>query len=311
MYLASQISTGLIAAAVFFSLCSSSSSADYYKWTDENGNLNFSDSLQNVPEKYRNQTEKKAFIDDSTSSSEPLVHVHQVKSPSVYGDNKGKPLKRFEVPYKPYEGSAKRVIISVIFNDSVTAPMAIDTGAPETVISVNLAEKLGLFNEDHGRLVVKTGGIGGTAPAIRSIIDNIRAGGAKCEFIPTKIIQPISNSFEGLLGLDFVSTYSVTIDSKRKMVVFEELPSNPDYPGGHDKEWWTNYSVEFAGSRAEWKAYSEALEKKIHDSMQSIGNEDLKKKAFADFQYREAEKLLDKLSRYASEHSVPTEWRQY
>jgi hypothetical protein len=302
---------GLIAAAILFSLCSFSSSADYYKWTDENGNLHFSDSFQNVPEKYRDQIEKKVFVDDARSSSEPLVKARQVKLPASNEESKKKTAKRFEVPYKPYEGSAKRVIISVVLNDSVTAPMAIDTGAPETVISAKLAEKLGLFNEDQGRLVVRAGGIGGTTPAIRSIIDSIHAGGAKAEFIPTTVIHSISDSFEGLLGLDFVSNYSMTIDSKRMMVVFEELPGNPDQPGGHDKEWWTNHFMEFADSRSKWKAYGEALEKKIHDSMQSIGNEDLKKKAFADFQYKEAEKLLDKLGRYASENSVPTEWRQY
>ena len=306
-----RVSTGLIGAAILFSLCSFSSSADYYKWTDGNGNLHFSDSFQNVPEKYRDQIEKKVFMNDAHSSSEPPVNAHPAKLPSPNEESKRKPSKKFEVPYRPYEGSAKRVIITVVLNDSVTAPMAIDTGAPETVISVKLAEKLGLFNEDQGRLVIRAGGIGGTTPAVRSIIDSIHAGGAKGEFIPTTVINSISNSFDGLLGLDFVSNYSVTIDSKRMMVVFEELPLNPDHPGGHDQEWWTSHFMEFADSRAKWKAYSEALEKKIHDSMQSIGNEDLKKKAFADYQYKEAEKLLNKLSRYASENSDPTEWRQY
>jgi len=306
-----QMSTGLIGVALLFSLCSSGYSADYYKWTDENGNLNFSDSVQNVPEKYRNQIEKRGFTDNAPSPTEPPIKAYQTKLPSGYEERKEKPSKRFEVQYKPYEGSAKRVIISAVINGSVTAPMAIDTGAPDTVISFMLAEKLGLFNNDQGRLYIKTSGIGGTAPAIRSIIDNIHVGGAKSEFIPITVIDSISDSFDGLLGLDFFSDYSVTIDSKRKMIVFEELPSNPDHPGGHDKEWWTNHFKEFADSRAKWKDYSEDLEKKIHDSMRSIGNEDVGKKAFADFQYREAEKLFDKLNRYAREHSVPTEWRQY
>ncbi len=311
MYLFPKTSTGFIVVAILFSLCSSGSSADYYKWTDENGNLHFSDSFQKVPEKYRDQIEKRGFLDSSPSQSEPPVKAHQSKPPSGYEESEEKPLTRFEVPYMPYEGSAKRVIISAVFNNSVTAPMAIDTGAPDTMISVKLAEKLGLFDEDQGRLVIKAGGIGGVAPAIRSIIDSIRVGGAKSEFIPATVIDSISESFEGLLGLDFVSNYSVTIDSKRKVVVFEELPSDPDHPGGHDKEWWINHFKEFADARAKWKAYGEDLEKKIHDSMRSIGNDDVKRKAFADFQYREADKLFDKLYRYAREHSVPMEWRQY
>jgi hypothetical protein len=34
-------------------------------------------------------------------------------------------------------------------------------------------------------------------------------------------------------------------------------------------------------------------------------------KDFADYQYREAEKLFDKLDDYARENAVPMHWRQY
>jgi hypothetical protein len=308
-----RMSAGFVTVALLFYLCSPGFSAGYYKWTDENGNINFSDSFQNVPEKYRDQLEKREFSETAPSPSptESPIQAHQTKPSSAVEDTKGIPAKKFEVPYVAYEGSAKRVIISAVFNGSVTAPLAIDTGAPSTVISVKLAEKLGLFDKDHGMLFTNAGGIGGTAPAIRSIIDTLHVGEAKSEFIPITVIDSISDSFDGLLGLDFVSDYSVTIDSKRKKVVFEELPSDTDHPGGHDKEWWTNHFKEFADSRTRWKIHGEELERKIHDSMRSIGNEDIKRKAFADYQYNEADKLLTKLNRYASQHSVPTEWRQY
>jgi hypothetical protein len=298
-------------AAISLTLCSSGFAADLYKWTDENGNLHFTDSVQNVPEKHRDQIEKKVYESEAPSSSAPQVRTQQAFRPSEYEGRREKSPRRFEVPYRPYEGSAKRVIVYVVFNNTANVPVAIDTGAPETVISTRLAEKLGLFNEDQGRLVVRTGGIGGPAPAIRSIIDTIQVGGARSEFVPVTVINSLSPAFEGLLGLDFVSNYNVIIDSKRRVVVFEELPGDPDHPGGHDRQWWTSHFLEFADSRTGWKAYSEALEKKIHDSMRTIGNDDIKRKDFADYQAREAEKLLDKLDRYASRHSVPTEWRKY
>ena len=303
-------SIGFFATALLFSLCSSSSAADYYSWTDERGSFHVSDSLQNVPEKYRDQIDKKVYTQDAPSPSQPPVTSYQGKRPSAPEQRGEKSLKRFEVPYRAYEGSAKRVIVSVVFNNSVTALMAIDTGAPETVISTSLAQRLGLFNEDQGRLIIRTGGIGGSAPAVRSIIDSIQVGGVKSEFVPTTVINPISSAFEGLLGLDFVTNYSMLVDSKRRMVAFEELPGNPDQPGGHDREWWIGHFMEFANYRAQWKTYSDVLEKKIHDSMRSIGNDDVKRKAFADNQVKEAEKLLEKLDRYASQNSVPREWRQ-
>src|SRR6266581_2769241 len=53
---------------------------------------------------------------------------------------------RHEIAYDPYEGSAQRVIINVTLNGRVKARLAVDTGAPKTVISGALAERLGLLN---------------------------------------------------------------------------------------------------------------------------------------------------------------------
>lgn len=307
----------LIFAAMQVSLCSLVSADDYYKWIDENGNLHFSDSLANVPEQYRKRVENKRYENDGPASSKPLVNtppgrsVENAPSAKIPSTEGKKEAKKYEVPYRAYEGSAKRVIIYATFNGSVTAPLAIDTGAPGTIISTPLARKLGLFDEEHGRLLISTGGIGGTAPAVRTIIDTIEVGGAKSFFVPATIIAPISDSFDGLLGMDFVSNYAITIDSKRSMVVFEELPVDPEHPGGHDQEWWTSLFSEFASARADWKAYSGRLDDQIRHSMRSIGNKDMDRKKFADEQYQEADKLFDKLDRYARENSVPMHWKQY
>jgi hypothetical protein len=301
---------GLIAAALVVFFCALGHSEEFYRWTDENGDIHFSDSIGNVPERYRNQIESDRFENDTSPPPKMHQKVRPLETAPADEEATGKKPKRYEVPYTPYEGSSKRVIVSVVFNKKVTAPMAIDTGAPETLISTSLAERLGLFDADQGRLIIGVGGVGGTAPAIRSIIDTLQVGGAKGDFIPTTITAPISKSFDGLLGLDFVSNYAVTIDSRRKVVVFEELPSDPNHPGGHDREWWNALFKEFTASRAKWGAFSEALDKEIRDSMISVGNEDKEWKAFADFQYREAGKLLDKLDRYARENAVPMSWRQ-
>jgi hypothetical protein len=303
-----RFSAGLIAAALLLSLCAPGYSGGYYEWTDEDGNIHISDSLGNVPEKYRNQV-KRYEKEPPSPAEQPDAPSSQVQRAVEKGE--GKQPQRYEVPYVPYEGSAMRVIIKALFNGSVAASMAIDTGAPGTVISTSLAKKLGLFDEGQGRLLITASGIGGSVPAVRSIIDTIQVGGAKIEFVPTTIIASVSDAYDGLLGLDFVSNYSVTIDSKRKVVVFEELPRDPDHPGGHDREWWTSLFREFASSRATWKAYSEALDKKIRNSMRSVENEDTDRKSFADDQYREAEKLFDKLDQYARENSVPMHWKQY
>lgn len=130
------------------------------------------------------------------------------------------------------------------------------------LILPQLAKKLGIFNEDQGKLFVMTGGIGGLAPAIRTIIDRVEAGGAKDHFIPTTVTRSISKSFEGLIAMDFMSNYSINNDYKRRVVVFEETPPNPDSPGGHDEEWWRTNFHEFGLLRTAWKKYLETLIKR-------------------------------------------------
>jgi len=222
-------------------------------------------------------------------------------------------LDRYEVPYEAYEGRAKRIIISVTFNDSVTAPMALDTGSPGMLISPRLAEKLGIFNEDEGKLLITAGGIGGSAPAIRTIIDRVEVGGARDRFIPTTVIPSISSSFEGLIGMDFMSNYSISIDTKRKVLVFEELPPMPDSLGGHDEEWWRTNFQEFGSLRTAWKKYRDDLDKKISDAPMNFGpiTNNLKRlREFSEQQYKDADKLFDKLTQYARQYAVPMHWRR-
>jgi hypothetical protein len=310
MHLRSGSTAGFVAAALLLSLSIPGHAAEYFKWTDEAGELHISDSLSNVPEKYRRGIESRQLEVSKPSATMPPEARPFVQQAPVAGGEE-KPPKKYEVAYTPNEGSAKRVIISARFNGSVTAPIAIDTGAPGTIISVSLAEKLGLFDEEHGSLLMSTGGIGGSAPAVRSIIDTVEVGGAVNNFVPITIIKPISDSFDGLLGMDFFSNYSVTIDTKRKVVIFEELQLSAEQPGGHDQEWWTTLFKEFATSRARWKEYSEALDRRIRASMKSIGNKDMERKKFADEQYKEADKLFDKLNTYARLNSVPMHWKHY
>ena len=158
--------------ALFFS---STFAGDLVQWTDEKDTLHFSDSLDTVPAKYRSRAklEKlKAMQLPQRSRSEGA----RAGSDNHITENRGeKPtLNSFEVPFEAYEGSAQRVIVSVTFNDSVTAPMILDTGAPGLVIFPRLAEKLGIFGNDEGKVQASAGGIGGQTPSIRTCIDKVQ-----------------------------------------------------------------------------------------------------------------------------------------
>lgn len=216
-----------------------------------------------------------------------------------------KPLTH-EVPYTALEGTARRVIIPVQINSSITAKMALDTGSPGMLIFDRLANRLGISEKDDGKLLTYSAGIGGEAPSILTIIDTVQVGGAEDKFIPTVIVASLSDSFDGLIGMDFMANYSIRIDTAKHVVVFEELPDRQHAPGGHDELWWRSNFTNFASRRAEWKQF------RAHLNTQKMDAERLDRlKRFADRQYREADRLFTKLNNYAVTNSVPMHWRQY
>lgn len=300
--------------ALFF-LSSPAFTEDVYEWTDENGTVHFSDSPNDIPPKYQDQFKTRKF-NEGKSQKKPKSATSNIISeePVPNAKKEDQRINRYEIPFKGYEGSGKRIIISVTFNDSVTAPMLLDTGATGMLITPQLAEKLGVFEQDQARLLDEVNGVGsGSAPAIRTIIQKVEVGGAKDRFIPTAVLsRSLSKSFEGLIGMDFMSNYSISIDNKKKVVVLEEMPPDPDFPGGHDEEWWRTNFQQFGSARRAWKEYLEELDDEIRNSSVNLNiSYDVKMlHTFAEYQYREADKLFDKLNEYARQYAVPMHWRR-
>ncbi len=280
-----------LAVAVFL-VSSHGVVAEIYKWVDENGELHMATSLADVPEKYRDQITR-----IKTGPAPPA------KPPAneTKRDNQPQPqpaLRRFEVPYKN-QGSTRRVIIPVRFNDTVVAPMALDTGSPGMVISLRLAVKLGIFTRDSGTLLTQIGGIGGGQLAILTIVDSVSVKGARDAFIPTNVMPAISNGFEGLIGMDFLSNYTISIDTRKKVVVFQENEPQPGTRGGHDEGWWRKTFADFRAVRDRWKEYARSNPQRPGSDAEKL----------VQFQVREAERLLLRLDLYASDNAVPRHWR--
>ena len=289
------------AIAALFPLFSSVCAEEFVQWTDETGTVHFSDSLENVPAKYRSRAKQEKYkeanvLRRSGASVSPPAPNNRIleKMLDSWGDKK---LSTYEVPFEAYEGNAQRVIVSVTFNDSVTVPMAIDTGAPGLIISPQVAKKLGLFGRDDGMVVTAAAGLGGTVPAVRTFLDKVQVGGAQDTFIPATITPSVSRSFEGLIGMVFMSKYTFKIDSEKQVVIFEEVRSDPNAPGGRSERWWRGQFKELQVLRAAWQKYASDPQKGPHQ------------RDFGGRQVTEADKLLSKLERYASEYGVPQNWR--
>jgi len=270
-----------------------------YKWIDDNGTIHFTDSLAKVPLQHRNKVEERTSIKKAGSAQNTYSRDKNTSQPaelSVATPN------HFEIPYK---GSSRRIIIPVTFNGSIEAPMLLDTGATNLLISPHLAYRLGLFDQRHGKLVTAARGIGGPVPAILTIVDKVEVSGASTKLIPATIAQISSDDFEGLMGMDFMANYRISIDTHKHVVTFEKLSSTSDMAGGHDKAWWQDNFQRFSMAKVAWKNYLDRLEKV---SMQT--SEIKWRKRVAEYQYNEAKKLHGKFERYATWNSVPMHWRR-
>ena len=305
--------TSLITLVLVLAACAPVVAGDYYQWVDDNGTVHISDSDE-VPPQYRDQIQE-----GSLPETQPVEAAPGAESPRAPANTAAEATSeppeqpKFAVKYQDYEGGARRILVQTRVNDRVTAPMALDTGSPDTLISVSLAKHLGLLDGDQGALLIRAGGIGGSAPAIRVVLDKVEVGGAVNHFVPATVIaSPISPAFDGLIGMGFVSSYQVHIDPTQHVITFQTLPSHEDAPAGRDEQWWRSTFKDFARYKNGWKRYCDYLRHEARSPSGGISDPMRLKEQqeFAEVQSREAEKLYDKLNRYAIQHEVPMAWRQ-
>jgi hypothetical protein len=279
-----------------------SSGGEIYKWIDEDGTVHMTDNPASIPIQYRNQMVKKTL----EAPIEPNVEAAPLKSSrNGYEENAVSTLKRVELPFQAFEGSARRIIIPVTFNNSVTVHLLLDTGAPGLVITPNLANRLGLINERDGNLRVMAGGIGGSVPAMLAIVDSVNVGDAHGEFLPATITDISSDEYEGLVGMDFMANYRISIDNNNHTIAFDELPPRFDRPGGHDETWWRSHFRSFLKLKEEWSEY---LKEALTANLTSSETDKVLKTVKS--QSNEADRIYRKLESYAREKEVPIAWRR-
>jgi hypothetical protein len=273
-----------------------SSAGELFKWVDAEGTVHMTDNVSQIPPQYRDQVERRR----TQISSQPVIQPESKGNGTAFAN-----LKHFVIPYQAFEGRSRRIIIPVTFNESIEAPLLLDTGSPGLMISPRLAKRLGLLDESETLLKVMTGGIGGATPAIVTVVDTLRIGEARAEFLPATITQIPSHEFEGLVGMDFMSNYRISIDTNSNLLAFDELPPQINRPGGHDEAWWRSNFHNFEKLRAEWASYLEKL-----DGENLTSSEKERRIKISKEQYAAAENLSHRLERYARDNAVPVDWRR-
>jgi len=115
----------------------------------------------------------------------------------------------------PIETNGSSVIVRVTFNGSLTANLALDTGATTTVVSRRIARNLGLAALGSRTMV----GIGGNVIAPVARIESVRVGDAEVSNLTVSIhdFSP-DPRIEGLLGLNFLNQFEVSLDTRKRQL---------------------------------------------------------------------------------------------
>jgi hypothetical protein len=179
-------------------------SAQNYRWTDERGNVQFSQGLQSVPSQFRSG----AVIVGSPAQPPPSA-----PAPSEPAAPSAPPAGVARIPFTP----GQPIVVAAKINGGGTTQLILDTGAQGTLISPTALAALGISYRNAVRGSTK--GVTGDANVLAVRIESIEVEGAR--FGPLMVVSHdsgLGSGRDGLLGRDFLDNFIVTLDSAARVV---------------------------------------------------------------------------------------------
>jgi predicted aspartyl protease len=130
-----------------------------------------------------------------------------------------------EVPFRMAGVNEAAVLVPVHVNGEGPFDLVLDTGATFTCLDVARAEALQL-PERRGAVGVGAG-VGGTGRLRLVRIDSLRVGGARAAGLTGCVLDlahvaVVGVEADGLLGLDFLREFRVTLDFERNVLRLED-----------------------------------------------------------------------------------------
>jgi clan AA aspartic protease (TIGR02281 family) len=174
---------------------------EMYRWVDEQGRTHLTDT----PPKSKGALQELKVYQPSVPSQAP-----EPEGPSIAAPGRVK-----TTPTKP----GGTVVIDVLLNRRLTAPMLLDTGADFTVLTKQVARDLRLSSLNHlPTQEFKTAG--GTVRFPIATLQSLRVGTAEARDVEVAI-DIDGHMPMGLLGMTFLRHFKVTVDHQRGQVTFE------------------------------------------------------------------------------------------
>jgi predicted aspartyl protease len=188
----------VFAALALTLILASAAHAQLYRWTDEKGETHFGQGIESVPERYRGRAGAVGSVEPPQVPSGPVVAT---VSEGVT-----------RIAFAP----GRSINLTVKINGR---PMwlLLDTGATRTAISPTALFGLGVSYRDAPRVQVR--GFTGTATGYIVTLESVEVGGARVG--PLRVLShdiQLSDGRVGVLGMDFLNHFRVTIDNARGVV---------------------------------------------------------------------------------------------
>jgi len=179
-------------------------SAQIYRWTDERGEVRFSQGIQSVPSQFRGSAVM------MSAPSAPAAPAPAAPEPSAASSA---PVGVARIPFTP----GQPIVVSARINGGGSTQLILDTGAQGTLISPTALAALGISYRNAVRGSIK--GVTGDANVLAVRIESIEVEGARVGPLMVVSHDPgLGSGRDGLLGRDFLDNFIVTIDSAARVV---------------------------------------------------------------------------------------------
>jgi hypothetical protein len=197
----------LVTALALGALLSSAipdASAQIYRWTDERGDVRYSQGIHSIPPQFRSGAVMMAPPSPPAPAAPAAPQPDAAATPAA-GEAR--------IPFTP----GQPIMVTAKINGGGTTQLILDTGAQGTVISPAALAALGVSYRGAMRGSIK--GVTGDANVLAVRVDSIEVEGARVG--PLMVVAHdagLGGGRDGLLGRDFLDHFVVTIDSSARVV---------------------------------------------------------------------------------------------
>ncbi len=267
-----------------------------YRWKDKEGVVHITDfppptgPYETIGEKKRNG-ENQSVPEKSSPEPEKESPVPAGTSPEFSN-----------AVYIPLRQAGNHYLVQMGINGQATGYFLLDTGATMTVIGPQIAQEAGIvLDESLPVLPLKTAS-GLVFPPVAHVdkftLGNLSLPGGDVVIHDIRFGKGVS----GLLGMDILSDYQVTIDTQKATLVLKPVKREGPTYGGHSRKWWRSrfgFYRHILRSLENVRKVPERALKPYHITKERV------EKSIAIYQER-----LDELSSLAEDELVPLEWRE-